>query len=393
MLTGVRAIVSKSRGIHRRLDGDDDNTNVAHVLVPLLHCCPPFTMGTMARGSKRGHRDGDVDDGAYASSSQTAAAVVVVVPRNTRSNVGSTANNKSGRSTTTTSRWQSKLEELAGHLAQSSSYSADVKGDDRPWSNQQRSENDDGSPFVSVFSSIQQWKKNDGAWNEQRTALQNASHEMRADVQDRLDRLSQALEERSEQNYRLQLRLTELRAAHRSAIQQLEQELESQWSRRRHELSSIESELEQVQKEARELFREQGEEIPRLQHMIALYSSCTGIKWYDDDDDFDDDDDDQVGERGASSNSAAMMTTPDYKVDKASTRRPLWRGEVVRRIAARSGHLATPASICFSLSYDVCCLSLFCVRRHRPSPRCTSCRNSFWMPGTRSAPPTRCGES
>jgi hypothetical protein len=333
----------KSGGIHRRLDDDDDN-NVVHVLVPLPHCCPPFTMGTMARGSKRGHRDGDDEEESY---SKATAAVVVVVPHNTRST-------RAAAGTGNTSRWQAKLEELAGHLAQSSSsYSAEVKGENRSWSTQQAGENDSESPFGSVFASIQQWKANDGAWDEQRTVLQQSSDEMRADVQDRLDRLSQALEERSEQNYRLQLRLTELKAAHRSAIQQLEQELESQWSRRRHELSSVESELEHVQKEARELFREQGEEIPRLQHMIALYSSCTGIKWYDDD--FDDDDDDQVGERGESSNSAAMMTTPDCKVDKTSTRPPLWRGEVVRRIAARSGRLATPASICFSLAYDLYC--------------------------------------
>jgi hypothetical protein len=298
-------------------------------------------MVTMARGSKRGHRDGEGgDDGAYASKATT--AVVVVVPRNTRSN-GSTAN-KSGGSSSTTSRWQAKLEQLAGHLAQCSSSLEEVKDKNRPWSNQQRIESDTESSFGSVFSSIQQWKKNDGAWDEQRTVLQQSSHEMRADVQDRLDRLSQALEERSEQNYRLQLRLTELKAAHRSAIQQLEQDLESQWSRRRHELSSIESELERVQKEARELFREQGEEIPRLQHMIALYSSCTGIKWYDDFDEVDEDD----ANRGESSKSA-VMTTPDYKSDKAPTRRPLWHGEVVRMIAARSGTFRTFGDACVHL--------------------------------------------
>jgi hypothetical protein len=351
MLTGVRAIVSNRE--EPIADSTTTTTATSHTYLD----CPPFTMGTMARGSKRGHRDGEGDgDGAYASSSQTtaaaaAAAVVVVVPRSTRSN-GATTSGSSH-----TSRWQAKLEQLAGHLAQSSSSSA-AQGEDRPWSTQQRRESDDGSPFGSVFSSIQQWKKNDGAWNEQRTVLQNAGDEMRADVQDRLDRLSQALEERSEQNYRLQLRLTELKAAHRSAIQQLEQDLESQWSRRRHELSSIESELERVQKEARELFREQGEEIPRLQHMIALYSSCTGIKWYDDFDEVDEDD----ANRGESSKSA-VMTTPDYKSDKAPTRRPLWHGEVVRMIAARSG---TFGDACVHLFLT---LFTFCLCSARATPQ------------------------
>jgi hypothetical protein len=303
-----------------------------------------FTM--VARGSKRGHRDGDGDGdgdggddddkGAY---SKAAAVVVVVPPRNTRSNGSVTATADDSKRSTSSSSWQAKLEQLAAHLAQTQSSSSSVdavesfKGDSRPWRSNQTSGESDGdgdSPFGSVFSSIQQWKKNDDVWDSQLAALQRSGRAMRATVQDQLDRLSAALEERSEQNYRLQLRITELRAAHQAAAQHVEQELEARRSTRRHELSKLEAQLESIHKEARELFREQGEEIPRLQHMIALYSSCTGIKWYDDDDDGDADDDDRTT-NATSATTTTMMTTPDSKTDKAAlTRRPVWRGEVVR---------------------------------------------------------------
>jgi hypothetical protein len=293
----------------------------------------------VARGSKRGHRDGDGgDEGAY---SKATAVVVVVPPRNTRSSSSVLATADDSKRSTSSS-WQAKLEQLAAHLAQtqspsspSSSAAADAaafKGDSRPWrSNQHSGATNDGdgdSPYGSVFSSIQQWKKNDDVWDSQLAALQRSGRAMRATVQDQLDRLSAALEERSEQNYRMQLRITELKAAHQSAAQHVEQELEARRSTRRHELSTLEAQLESIHKEARKLFREQGEEIPRLQHMIALYSSCTGIKWYDDDDDDDTDDDDRT--TNAESATTTMMTTPDSKLDKGLTRRTVWRGEVVR---------------------------------------------------------------
>jgi hypothetical protein len=120
-------------------------------------------------------------------------------------------------------------------------------------------------------------------WDERAAEVAAASRELQEQVQESVDRLSEELRKRSEHNYQLQLSVIELQATRQALVQNLEEDVESYLAECKHAMSVLEVELDQIRAEAREVLREQEEVIPRLQHSIALYLSCTGIKWYDDD--------------------------------------------------------------------------------------------------------------
>jgi hypothetical protein len=313
---------------------------------------------------------------------QRAAATVVVVPRS-----GGGSGDRDGEPEK--AGWQLKLEELSNRLgANAGDNGAEGEGErERPGRSDAATTREDGigntagiendDPLLSRFWS---WKDGGAARWEQRAAdVRAVSREAQRTIR---RSAASALRERSEHNYRLQIAVTELNASRQALVEHLEQDVESHLAECKHELSVLESELERIQAEARNVLQEQEEDIPRLQHVILLYSCCTGIKWYDDPEEGDEAVPDDGREAPSSSNSA-------------QARQKVWQGTVVRTFCSvvRVHFVLSPTNVPSRfltprLADVRCCSS--CIRQSQVDGRCANLRSTL---PTNSGPPTPCGES
>jgi hypothetical protein len=221
--------------------------------------------------------------------------------------------------------WERRLEELTGQLL---SRGGQRGGDPCPSKEEAEEEGDADETLAEdpLLARLGWWRRGSAGgggdaailapWDGAAAELRDAGREMRGRIQEEADRLSEILRERSDRVYQLQLSVTELQATRQTLVQSLEEDVESYLADCKHALSVLDSELEQIREQARTVLLEQEEAVPRLQHAIALYASCTGIKWYDDDPEY----------GGGGEDSAE---TPG-KADSAMSRRSVWRGQVVR---------------------------------------------------------------
>jgi hypothetical protein len=284
----------------------------------------------VVRRGKRSHRDGPSSSSSFPQG--TTAVVVVHPPPSLGSGSPAVLADPAGRRGEDETNdeqgacWERRLEELTGQLLSR----GDQRGGDPCPSEEEAEEGDAGETLAEdpLLARLGWWRRGSAGgggggdaailapWDGAAAELRDAGREMRGRIQEEADRLSQILRERSDRVYQLQLSVTELQATRQTLVQSLEEDVESYLADCKHALSVLDSELEQIREQARTVLLEQEEAVPRLQHAIALYASCTGIKWYDDDPEY----------GGGGEDSAE---TPG-KADSAMSRRSVWRGQVVR---------------------------------------------------------------
>ena len=214
----------------------------------------PYTI--MGRKSKRDEQQEEPS---------TTATVVVVHPITPRSNDAP--------------YWQSKINQLVQHLAATSSPSDGIFGVERQEEELQGLLRDE-----------------ELEWQILTTKLRESSEQLRDALDLQIAEEMQKVQECSQRLYNQQLQVNKLKAEYQALMDYSSVECDSKLSQLHQQLCLHEGRILEESMSAQKLLEEQRQDIPRLQHQISLYASCTGIKWWDECDSARTDDTDRLND-------------------------------------------------------------------------------------------------